>query len=177
MLLNLFSHIKGKPHPAQHRTASLAPDRSCKATRTHSLSRLSAPSTAERHPRLLCNTTRQEEGDHRHGSTQRSPEEPAAAKQNTKEVCCLPTEIQAFWACHCRADPLSKVRWLQEASSPPTQQLQREWELASLPGGHVWRGGFLTALSREEFSTMSVTAFIHPAFQQAGLRLSFCSAL
>lgn len=60
--------------------------------------------------------------------------------------------------------PVSKVKWLQQASSPPTRQLRWEWELAAFPEP-AFGGGFLAEAS-QEFSTTSVTAFIHPALQQ-----------
>lgn len=102
---NLFTHIKGKPHPAQRRTASPAPGGSCKAIRTPQTDTV-ITSPAERDPTHLCNTTRKEEGNCKQICIPSSPEERVGAKQNAKEVCCLPTEIQFFGTFHCRPDPL-----------------------------------------------------------------------
>lgn len=178
-MLNLFTHIKGKPHPAQRRMASPAPHGTGKAPRTPSRPG-TAPQARQRGTLRSCATPcarrRATAGMGASRAARRSQQEQSttprksAVSQQKSRLFGLPTAGQTLCC------PASKVKRLQEAASPPTPQLQREWKAAAFPAGHVWRGSFLAALSREELSTMSVTAFIHPAFQQAGLRLSFCSA-
>lgn len=109
MLLNFFTHIKGKPHPAQSRTASPVPHRSCKATKP-------LPTGTAKQGRKGPNMHKWA----RRRVTESSPEEPVGTKQNTKEACYIPTEIQDFWDFPLQDRPSAalQARW-RGCSKPP----------------------------------------------------------
>lgn len=141
MLLNLFTHIKGKPHPAQRRTASPAPCGSCKATRTTTPPKTgtAVTSLAERDPTHLCNTVCKQEGNWKQSNTQSFAPARSSGLRNTKESCCLlPAEIQFSGTFCCKADPLAAWRARRggrsKASSPPNTPVPMGMETGSLPG-------------------------------------------
>lgn len=109
MLLNFFAHIKGKPHPAQSRTASPVPHGSCKATKR-------LPTGTAKQGRKRPNAHKRA----RRRVTESSPEERVGTKQNVKEACYLPTEIQDFgdFPLQGRPSAAPRGRW-RGCSKPP----------------------------------------------------------
>lgn len=176
MLLNHFTHIKGKPHPAQRRTASPAPCWSSKAARTPP-SKQAQPSPVQQKdtPVPLCDTVCKEGG-------KPHPEQPQGASQERREMLRKPAASQQKFGFFFPG--LSAAR-----ADPPLPRDQGEVAAAVLlshphassDGNGNWqpsRSPRPEAVSspqrlRRRFSTTSVTAFVHPALQQTRAFLAF----